>query len=88
MFGELEVEAALDTSATNDGRPAEGSIGEMIVARNRQDAEFVIENTVQNIDYASSDTVIGSAFLLDDVISFVGHKVRNTNTGRPLLSKE
>lgn len=71
MLGDLEVEAADDTFAPDDGRPAEGSVGEVVVRGNWEDAHFVIEDTIQDADDAGGDAVVGGALLLNDVVGFV-----------------
>ena len=77
MFGEFEVEATNDAFATNDGWEAKRSIRKMIVGRNGEDAHFVIQDAVDDLNDASSDAVVSSAFFVDDVIGFVDNKIRN-----------
>ena len=76
-FGEFEVETTDDAGTTDDGGPAKGSVGEMIVGRDGKDAKFVIEDAVQDVDNTSGDTVIGGAFFLDDIVGFVTYEVGN-----------
>ena len=77
MFGEFEVETANDAGTTDDGGPAEGSVGEMVITRNWQDAVFIIKDAVEDMDYARSDAVISGTFLLDNVVGFVLDEVGN-----------
>lgn len=71
MLGDLEVEAADDAFAPDDGRPTEGSVGEVVVRGDGEDAHFVIEDTIQDADDAGGDAVVGGAFFLDDIVGFV-----------------
>ena len=71
MLGDLEVEAADDAFAPDNGRPAERCVGEMVVGRDGEDAHFVVEDTIQDADDAGGDAVVGGAFFLDDVVGFV-----------------
>lgn len=80
MLGDFEIEATDGTGASDDCRPAETGVAEMVVARNRQDAKFVVEDAVQNIDYARGDAVISGAFFLDDIVGFIFDEIGNVGT--------
>ena len=77
MLGKFEVEATNDAGATDDGWETKGSVGEMVITRNWQDAVFIIKDAVEDMDYARSDAVISGTFLLDNVVGFVLDEVGN-----------
>ena len=62
---------------TDNGRKTIIDVGKIIIGRYRQNTFFVAQNAIYKFCYASTDTVIGSAFFLDNVVSFVSGEIFN-----------
>ena len=70
-LGKDEIETAESTATANDCWEAIKYTGAIVVARNRKDATFVAEDTVDDVRDAGTDTVVSRAFAVDDFVDFV-----------------